>query len=287
MVLSAIPGVGERLAMKITDHFGSEEKALSTLRSGDIGQIAEIDGISPKRALALARSAIGDNGQFLATKEAEKLHQKLIDNISIHIASKATKNRLQLLTPIIDNTDRVRKVNDAIDFLNKNSDYEQLLRKQLGNIVPTKNTNDRYDRVVVSPYSIDELKNYCRVLNPAESETWKDYTVFSKVTWIGSGAPSETPDGWIVLGSNPQKEVILPEKTLDWFTKNLKVIDSLCEVLALLESTDSKSKFNNYIKSSVKGFPSSKKSSQSSKSLSSSTTTFSRPSIKVRLSGKY
>ena len=122
MVLSTIPGVGERLAMKITDHFGSEEKALSTLRSGDIGQIAEIDGISPKRALALARSAIGDNGQFLATKEAGKLHQKLIDNISSHIASKATKNRLQLLTPINDNTDRVRKVNDAIDFLNNHSE---------------------------------------------------------------------------------------------------------------------------------------------------------------------
>lgn len=253
MVLSTIPGVGERLAMKITDHFGSEEKALSTLRSGDIGQIAEIDGISPKRALALARSAIGDNGQFLATKEAGKLHQKLIDNISSHIASKATKNRLQLLTPINDNTDRVRKVNDAIDFLNNHSNYEQLIRKQLVSIVPTKNTNDRYDRVVVSPYPIDELKNYCRVLNPAESETWKDYTVFSKVTWIGSGAPNDTPDGWIVLGSNPEKEVILPERTLDWFSKNLKVIDALCEVLTLLQNNNSKSKFNDYIKASVKG----------------------------------
>ena len=131
--------------------------------------------------------------------------------------------------------------------------YEQLIRKQLVSIVPTKNTNDRYDRVVVSPYPIDELKNYCRVLNPAESETWKDYTVFSKVTWIGSGAPNDTPDGWIVLGSNPEKEVILPERTLDWFSKNLKVIDALCEVLTLLQNNNSKSKFNDYIKASVKG----------------------------------
>ena len=67
MVLSALPGVGERLAKKMTDHFGSEEAALSSLKSGDIGQIAEIDGVSPKRALALARSIAGDNGQFLAT----------------------------------------------------------------------------------------------------------------------------------------------------------------------------------------------------------------------------
>ena len=45
MVLSALPGVGERLAKKMTDHFGSEEAVLSSLKSGVIGQIAEIDGV--------------------------------------------------------------------------------------------------------------------------------------------------------------------------------------------------------------------------------------------------
>ena len=106
MVLSALPGVGERLAKKMTDHFGSEEAVLSSLKSGDIGQIAEIDGVSPKRALALARSVAGDDGQFLATKEAVKLHQQLINQISGFIASPATKDRLQLLTPIKEPTMR-------------------------------------------------------------------------------------------------------------------------------------------------------------------------------------
>ena len=83
MVLSALPGVGERLAQKMTDHFGSEADVIKSLKSGDISQIAEIDGVSPKRALAIARSIAGDDGQFLATKEAVKLHQKLIDKTSI------------------------------------------------------------------------------------------------------------------------------------------------------------------------------------------------------------
>ena len=52
MVLSTLPGVGERLAKKMTDHFGSEEAALSSLKSGDIGQIAEIDGVSPQTSLS-------------------------------------------------------------------------------------------------------------------------------------------------------------------------------------------------------------------------------------------
>ena len=51
MVLSTLPGVGERLAQKITDHFGGESEAIASLKSGDIARIAEIDGVSPKRAL--------------------------------------------------------------------------------------------------------------------------------------------------------------------------------------------------------------------------------------------
>ena len=41
MVLSALPGVGERLAQKMTDHFGSEADVIKSLKSGDISQIAE------------------------------------------------------------------------------------------------------------------------------------------------------------------------------------------------------------------------------------------------------
>ena len=53
MVLSTLPGVGQRLAEKITEHFGGEQEAIASLKSGDIARIAEIDGVSPKRALNL------------------------------------------------------------------------------------------------------------------------------------------------------------------------------------------------------------------------------------------
>ena len=68
MVLSALPGVGDRLAKKITDHFGDEQAALDSLRCGDIARVAEIDGVSPKRALSLARLVAGDSGSFLCAR---------------------------------------------------------------------------------------------------------------------------------------------------------------------------------------------------------------------------
>ena len=253
MVLSAIPGVGERLAKKMTDHFGSEEAALSSLMSGDIGQIAEIDGVSPKRALSLARSIAGDDGQFLATKESIKLHQQLIDQIANFTASPATKARLQLLTPLEDSSKRRDLIEAAMKFLSNDNEIATKLSNSLKQVTTLKNNSERYDRVVVTKQPMNHLKKHCRILMPAESETWKDYTVFGKVTWLGSGAPNDVPEGWIVLGSDPDEELIIPELTLDWFKKNRKTLSALSEIITTLSNSDSNSQFFDYLGSELVG----------------------------------
>ena len=253
MVLSAIPGVGERLAKKMTDHFGSEEAALSSLMSGDIGQIAEIDGVSPKRALSLARSIAGDDGQFLATKESIKLHQQLIDQIANFTASPATKARLQLLTPLEDSSKRRDLIEAAMKFLSNDNEIATKLSNSLKQVTTLKNNSERYDRVVVTKQPMNHLKKHCRILMPAESETWKDYTVFGKVTWLGSGAPNDVPEGWLVLGSDPEEELIIPELTLDWFKKNRKTLSALSEIITTLSNLDSNSQFIGYLGSELVG----------------------------------
>ena len=253
MVLSALPGVGERLAKKMTDHFGSEEAVLSSLKSGDIGQIAEIDGVSPKRALALARSIAGDDGQFLATKESVKLHQQLINQIANFTASPVTKSRLQLLTPISDAEPRRAKIQSAMEFLLRQEKLANEINTHLKGVNTLKANMERYERVVVTQDGMEDLKKYCRVLNPSASETWKDYTVFNKVTWLGKAAPSVTPEGWIVLGSNPPKELVVPEMTLDWFKKNRQTLSALCEIITLVGSDEGNNEFVAMISAGVEG----------------------------------
>ena len=53
MVLSNLPGIGERLMKRLDDHFGGRHELIKTLESGDISRIAEVEGISIKRALLL------------------------------------------------------------------------------------------------------------------------------------------------------------------------------------------------------------------------------------------
>ena len=253
MVLSALPGVGERLAKKMTDHFGSEEAVMTSLKSGDIGLIAEIDGVSPKRALALARSVSGDDGQFLATKESVKLHQQLINQIAGFTASPATKSRLQLLTPINDNQQRRIAIESAMAFRDKHEELAMRITAQLKNINSLKANSDRYERVVVTKNDLTRLKKFCRVLTPAPSETWKDYTVFSKVTWLGKGAPSEVPDGWIVLSNDSPEELVVPEMTLDWFKKNRQILLALSEIINLVRDAKSNNQFIGTIQSGLEG----------------------------------
>ncbi|MDB2335393.1 hypothetical protein N9V31_01565, partial [Candidatus Poseidonia alphae] len=228
MVLSALPGVSERMAKTMTEHFGSEEAVVSTLESGDVGRLAEVEGLSVKRALSLARSFAGDAGQFLATKEAVRLHQQLMAHLQSFAACAASRERMSLLTPIAQPERRQEYVRAAMKLSN-----EWLVQQQQAwsSLTRLRDVNERYERVVVSHEPMDELKKYCRVLQPGENETWKDYTVFKTVTWVGKGAPMETPDGWLVLGQPSEPSLLVPERTIDWFNINRKTLNTLCTLI--------------------------------------------------------
>ncbi len=100
MSLESLPGLGGKLADRLRDHFEGDEGAMDALRSGDIARLTAVDGVSPK-ALTLARAARGDDGRFLATREAERLHARLVDDLRTY-ASCAASERLALLTPVTD-----------------------------------------------------------------------------------------------------------------------------------------------------------------------------------------
>ena len=233
MVLTKLPGVTERMASKMKEHFGSEEAVVSTLASGDVGRLAEVEGLSVKRALSLARSYAGGEGSFLATKEAQKLHQHLLAHIQSFASCSATRERMGLLMPVADPEPRRRLAAAAMEL---EPSWLEAQREAWSHLGRLKEKQERYERVVVSSEPLDHLKKFCRVLQPTEQESWKDYTVFKTVSWLGSGAPMEAPDGWLVLGSSPDDALILPERTIDWFSHNRKTLDVLCGVIEAMNA---------------------------------------------------
>ena len=215
MVLKALPGVGAGLARKLTDHFGTEDRVLQLLADGQTEVIAEVEGVSLKRADSLARSLNGIE-DFLATSESIRLHKELVTTISSHAVNASTRSRLRNLMPVRDIEARRKLVSEAMDC-------EFVIE---GLRIPTE-VEGNYDRVVVSKTPIDELKRYCRVLTPSAQETWKDYKVFKSITWIGSDGPGQVPEGWLVLPEGASTDMVLPEKCVGWFEHNLESLELL------------------------------------------------------------
>jgi len=215
MVLKALPGVGAGLARKLTDHFGTEDKVLQLLADGQTEIIAEVEGVSLKRADNLARSLNGIEN-FLATPESLRLHKELVASIATHAVNASTRSRLRNLMPVRDINSRREIITQAMgcDFVIE------------GLRIPSE-VEGNYERVVVSKNPIDELKRFCRVLSPSEQETWKDYKVFKSVTWIGDDGPAQTPEGWLVLPESASIDMILPEKCVGWFEHNRESLELL------------------------------------------------------------
>ena len=218
MVLKALPGVGAGLARKLTDHFGTEDKVLQLLTDGQTEIIAEVEGVSLKRADSLARSLNGMEN-FLATSESIRLHRELVASIATHAVNASTRSRLRNLMPVKDIESRRKLITQAMEC-----DY--IIE---GLRIPS-DVDGNYDRVVVTKNPIDELKRFCRVLTPSEQETWKDYKVFKSVTWVGEDGPAQTPEGWLVLPENASIEMILPEKCVGWFEHNRESLELLCSL---------------------------------------------------------
>ena len=70
-----------RISKKINRPFGTEDRVLQLLADGQTEIIAEVEGVSQKRADNLARSLNGIE-DFLATPESVRLHKELIASIA-------------------------------------------------------------------------------------------------------------------------------------------------------------------------------------------------------------
>ncbi|AKB76406.1 DNA mismatch repair protein [Methanosarcina lacustris Z-7289] len=102
--LRELNGIGERVACRLVEHFGSEDAALQAILEGDIASLSEVNGVSHTFALSLARDvraraagcAISD---FLKTKEALDLYSRLLELIKTFAHTPHSRDKLDLFYP--------------------------------------------------------------------------------------------------------------------------------------------------------------------------------------------
>ena len=102
--LTAFPGIGDKIATRLIDHFGSEQAAMDALRRRDVASLAEVPGISEKYAITLVHQAIARQdgvaiGDFLQTPEAMAVYDKIIGLIRSYAHTPYSRAKLSTYIP--------------------------------------------------------------------------------------------------------------------------------------------------------------------------------------------
>lgn len=100
--LTDIPGVGARMRERLIERYGAEEPAMLAIVNGDIPGLSSI--MSERQAITLARWAVAMShglhpDDFLATDEAVRIYQALIQKIAKHAHTDYARLKISILFP--------------------------------------------------------------------------------------------------------------------------------------------------------------------------------------------
>lgn len=258
--LRELPGIGEKVAERLTEYFGSEEKALKAISEGDITSISEVRGVSHTFALSLVRDAqarakgcfISD---FLKTKEAVDLYARLLDLIKSFSHTSYTRDRLALFYPFP--ASRLDLIKERRIFVNKylelgkifSGDVEFLtLLSRVRKLKPAPEKLKVMDRALIArdPKVFETAKKRFQVsLSVQLAESFAEFVDLAKGyshvivfddTYLSFDLPEGIEPEYLQDPEKVELWQVLPEKEIAFFARNLDCIKACLRLLSLLRA---------------------------------------------------
>lgn len=117
--LQDIPRIGEKMAKRFEEHFGSEDAALEAILGGDIAGISEVEGVGQRYAISLVHEVRAQlegvtMNDFLKTKEGVDIYERLLDIIKQFSHTRYAKDKLHVYIPYPESKrDKIEEVRNA------------------------------------------------------------------------------------------------------------------------------------------------------------------------------
>ena len=240
MELTEIKGIGDKLAKKIVDSFGSEKNLHAAISNFEVDKISEIEGVSQTKAIEIINAALGNpREEFLKTEQVVQIYDDIIARILKYASTKYGKNRILLISPTNDTV----KIQENLDFvMNAKETVSRLPVNEISNLLkkvnPSGKEKPKYDptRAILVESREDykrlmdmDLNRYSTIITAEELESLEEYEFVVYIFSTGQIELDDTYNVAIVTGDSLDFEIV-PETVLSYFYTNY---DLLCNILKI------------------------------------------------------
>ncbi len=118
--LNDIPGIGEKMARRFIEHFGTEQNALEAILSGDVASISCMEGVGQRYAISLVQevNSIIEGARvqdFLKTREAMDIYERLLDIIKVFAHTGYAREKMHTFFPYpVSRRDRIESIRSSV-----------------------------------------------------------------------------------------------------------------------------------------------------------------------------
>ena len=244
ITLQDIKGIGDKISEKIINSVGGEEELQLIVDNVDVEKIANIDGISRRKAIEIMNQLLNNpEYEFMKSDRAIELYDDIINKILSYSNTSYSKNRILLLSPSKD----TNRINSQLDFVMKAKEHVSKLpiiklRGLMRNLKEVEEVKAEYDPSKVILVETDEdnsyltdlgLNQYYPILTASDSPLLQEelmnydlvFYVYSQGVLDFEGMPN-----LIMINIEENDYEIVPEKIIDFFIQNKDLFSRVHEI---------------------------------------------------------
>ena len=244
ITLQDIKGIGDKISEKIINSVGGEEELQLIVDNIDVEKIANIDGISRRKAIEIMNQLLNNpEYEFMKSDRAIELYDDIINKILSYSNTSYSKNRILLLSPSKD----TKRINSQLDFVMKAKEHVSKLpiiklRGLMRNLKEVEEVKAEYDPSKVILVENDEdnsyltdlgLNQYYPILTASDSPLLQEelmnydlvFYVYSQGVLDFEGMPN-----LIMINIEENDYEIVPEKIIDFFIQNKDLFSRVHEI---------------------------------------------------------
>jgi dsDNA-specific endonuclease/ATPase MutS2 len=250
--LKSIPRIGEKTALRLIKHFGSEKQALDAVLNKDIAALSEVEGMTEKSVISLVLDAMALNEgvsmrDFLKTNEAYEIYERILELIKNFAHTGHARSKLNLYFPYpAHQKDKIikkqKEIGSIIEMAAELDDSN--LSSLLSGIKPIKTTSSIpviRDRVIITtsteefeaarkfPVSVQLVSDTREAVDVARGYSH----VIAGTGLAGMDFPEDIDVDFMDIKKAEMWQVA-PEKELSFFTKNLESISCAISVIKII-----------------------------------------------------